>query len=76
MKSIINQIKRLLLLIQIYAVEIHIDGQTECIAQTRDPAMQLEMICARESARRELVRLRGEYTALLPIGVRRTWTIA
>lgn len=71
-----NTIKLLLLWFQIYALDIHIKGQDECLALVKSPTLHFRMTVARMNARRERTRLRGEFNALLPKGKRCTWTIA
>lgn len=69
-------IKLLLLWFQIYALDINIKGQDECLALVKSPTLHFKITVARSNARRERTRLRGEFNALLPIGQRRTWTLA
>lgn len=73
MKYLINLLKRAGLVIQIRCLEITVDGQTECLECVRDPSLQLKIIIARQQTRRELNRLRAQYSALLPVGVVRVW---
>jgi len=72
----LNMIKRSLLWLQIYAMEILIAGQTDCLRSVADPAYRYRIEVARHVARGELARLRAEYNATLPVGQRRTWNLA
>lgn len=69
-------INRGLLWLQIYAMEILIAGQTECIATVTNPIRVTRIEIARHIARGELARLRSEYNATFPVGQRRTWKLA
>jgi hypothetical protein len=69
-------IYRWLLAMQIYAMEILIAGQTECIASVGDPIYCARIEIARHVARAELARLRSAYNATLPVGKRVTWSMA
>ena len=69
-------INRWLLAMQIYAMEILIAGQTDCLQSVADPAYRNRIEVARHIARGELARLRSEYNATLPVGKRRTWKLA
>lgn len=68
-------IYRHVLWLQIYAMEILIAGQTECLASIGDPIYCGRIEIARHIARGELARLRSEYNATLPVGQRRTWSM-
>ena len=69
-------IKRMLLMFQIYALDITISGQTEALAAVGDPVLQYRIEVARHIARGELARLRSSYNATLPVGQRRIWKMA
>ena len=71
-----NSIKRLILMFQIYALDITISGQNECLECVGDPALTFRITVARMNSKRERTRLRSEYNALLPVGQRRTWKLA
>lgn len=71
-----NAIKRLVVMFQLYAVDITIKGQDECLACISDPILSFKITVARMNARRERTRLRGQYNALLPVGQRKTWSMA
>lgn len=72
----LKRINRWLIAMQIYAMEILIAGQTECIETVSDPIYLYRIEVARHNARGELARLRAEYNATLPVGQRRTWKLA
>ncbi len=69
----INLIKRIWISIQIYALEITIDGQTECLECVRDPSLQLRITISRQQAKRERDRLRQAYNQTLPVGFVKVW---
>lgn len=69
-------IKRMLLMFQIYALDITIDGQTEALAAVGDPVLQYRIEVARTNARQERARLRSRFNSLLPVGQRRMWRMA
>ncbi len=72
----INRIKRFILSLQIYALDIEIAGQGECLDLVRCPLTLGKIEIARTNARAERARLRSEYNALLPVGQRITWDMA
>jgi len=72
----LNRISRLILMARIYALDITIAGQTECLECVASPNHKQEIEIARSNARRERTRLRVEYNALLPVGQRRIWKMA
>lgn len=69
-------IKRMLLMFQIYALDITISGQTEALAAVDDPVLQYRIEVARTNARQERARLRSRFNSLLPVGQRRMWRMA
>lgn len=71
-----NRIKRLILMFQIYALDITIAGQTEALAAIGDPVLKFRIEIARSIARRERTRLRSALNSLLPAGHRRTWRMS
>ena len=71
-----NIIYRIVLMIQIYSLDITISGQTEALDCVSDPLLQYRIEVARANARRERARLRAEYNATLPVGKRRCWRVA
>jgi len=71
-----NLIKRALLWFAIYELDITIAGQTTCLEMVSSPSLQFRIEIARSNARRERTRLRGEYNATFPAGIRRIWTLA
>ncbi len=66
-------IKRAWLKWQISSLDIQIDGMAECLECVADPLTRQRIVVARCVARRELARLRAEYTATLPVGKRVVW---
>lgn len=71
-----KSIKRLILMFQIYALDITIAGQTEALAAIGDPVLKFRIEIARTNARQERARLRSAFNSLLPVGQRRTWRMA
>ena len=76
LKSAWTVAKRLFWLFQIRSLEITIHGQTECLAMIGDRLLEARIVAARSMTRRELAIARANYNALLPVGRRRTWTLA
>ena len=66
-------IKRAWLKWQISSLNIQIDGMAECLECVADPLTRQRIVVARCVARRELARLRAEYSATLPVGKRVVW---
>lgn len=73
MKSLLNTIKRAILLYQIRSLEITIDGQNKSLEYVEDRLLRLRIITALCNARIELTRLRSEYGATFPPGRRFIW---
>ena len=71
-----KRIKRIILLFQIYSLDITIEGQGKCLPLIKDPSHNLRITLARQEAKRERTRLRGEYNATFQPGRRVTWTAA
>lgn len=69
-------IKRAWLKFQIRSLEIQCDGMADALDAVRDPLTRQRITAARAVARRELARVRAEYSALLPVGHRVTWGAA
>ncbi len=65
--------KRKALHVQMRCLESHIDGCDECLECVADPLTRQRIVVARCVARRELARLRAEYSATLPVGKRVVW---
>ena len=59
-----NLIRRLVLRIQIRALEITIDGMTDCLEYVRDPETINKIIVAQINARNELRQYRREWFEL------------
>jgi hypothetical protein len=68
--------RRAMLMFQIRSLEVTIYGQEECLACVTDPMLNARILVARSTARRELARVRAAYNATLPVGQRRTWSMA
>ena len=66
-------IKRAWLKWQISSLDIQIDGMAECLECVADPLTRQRIVVARCVARREVARLRAEYSATLPVGKRVVW---
>ena len=75
-----NLIRRALIWFAIFSLEAQIKGATDTLCWLQDIHGDVMLInrieIARSNSRRELARLRGEYNATLPIGQRRTWSLA
>lgn len=64
------------LLFQIRSLETQCDGMADSLECVRDPLTRQRITSARAIARRELARVRAEYSALLPVGRRVVWEAA
>lgn len=75
-----TRINRALLWFQIFALEIHIEGQTKILGWLNDingdPITRGNMEIARHHARAGLAHIRAQYNATLPVGQRRAWHMA
>lgn len=69
-------IKRWLLWLQIYEVNITINGYTKMLELVSSPFHKNRIEVARTIARAERARLRGEYNETLPVGQRVIWSMA
>lgn len=76
MNRLLNPIRRAGLWLAIFALDIQIDGTTKAMQMVRCPMTLGRMEIARHVTRAERTRLRGEYNATLPVGQRRTWSMA
>lgn len=65
--------KRLLILMQLYSIDLSIHGQVESLQGVEDHETRERMFAAIECLRSERARLRSEYSALLPVGKRVMW---
>jgi len=65
--------RRMALRFQMHCLLAHIDGMAECLECVADPLTRQRIVVARCVARRELARLRAEYSATLPVGKRVVW---
>lgn len=71
-----NFARRALLSYQARTLEAQLDGMDECMECVKDPLTRNRIIVARPIAQRELARIRAEYSATFPAGVRFTWRTA
>jgi len=69
----IKLIQRCIIWLQIYNQNVLIDGQSKCLTVVKNPSRNLRITLARQDAKRERTRLRGEYTATFKPGQRFTW---
>ncbi len=80
MKTLLNPIRRAGLWLAIFALDIHIYGQSSWISYMTEingcPLTLGGMEIARSNARAELARLRSEYNATFPPGKRVIWNMA
>lgn len=72
----VTQATRLALMFQIRSLEILIDGQNKALEVVTCPITAYKITVARHQARHDLAITRAEYNATLPVGIRRTWTMA
>ena len=73
LKNTLTAARRHWLRFQMASLEIQIDGMAEAIEAVDDPLLRLRIGTARAVARRELARLRSEYSETLPVGRRVVW---
>lgn len=71
-----KRVLRVSSLLRIRSLETLIDGQCKALESVTCPFTQARIEMARYVARRELALARADYTATLPVGVRRTWRMA
>ena len=76
LKSALTAARRIGLWFAIRSVETHIYGIEEAMRMVACPLTLGNMTLSRHHARRELARLRSEYSATFPPGVRHTWSAA
>lgn len=74
--GLMTNTKRLVLDMKIRTMEIQLDGINECLERVCDKDTRERMMVARRLLRKELARIRSEYNATLPVGIRRTWGLA
>jgi len=72
----VKPIKRAGLYFQIRSLEIMIEGQCKALELVTCPITAYKITIARSNAKRELASVRAAYNATLPVGIRRTWTMA
>lgn len=71
-----KRITRWILALQIYALDIEIDGQTEVLQTNLAPDLRKLIEASRTFARNERAALRARHTATYPIGQRRIFDAA
>lgn len=74
--SALTALRRAWLIYQIRSLEITLDGIADCLPTVRDPLLRRRMELSRDAARREVTKLRAEYTATLKPGQRVIWSAA
>lgn len=74
--ALVTLVKRAGLWLQIRNLETLIDGQGKALDGIACPMTAHRITLARSNARRQLARLRAEYSATFPPGVRFVWTMA
>ena len=74
--ALVTMGKRAGLWLQIREQERLIDGQGKALDGIACPMTAHRITLARSNARRQLARLRAEYSATFPPGVRFVWTMA
>ena len=74
--ALVNLLSRAGLWLQIREQETLIDGQGKALDGIACPMTAHRITLARSNARRQLARLRAEYSATFPPGVRFVWTMA
>lgn len=74
--ALVNLLSRAGLWLQIRNLETLIDGQGKALDGIACPMTAHRITLARSNARRQLARLRAEYSATFPPGVRFVWTMA
>lgn len=74
--ALVNLLSRAGLWLQIREQERLIDGQGKALDGIACPMTAHRITLARSNARRQLARLRAEYSATFPPGVRFVWTMA
>lgn len=75
LKTALTALRRAWLIYQIRSLEITLDGINECLPSVRDPLLRRRMEISRDANRRELTRLRAEYTGTLQPGRRIVWDL-
>ena len=69
----LNILKRAAIWLHLYYIAIAIAGQKECLAMVADINYLYRIERALAANLREQTRLRAEYNATFPVGVRMTW---
>jgi len=73
---LINFIRRVCLGFVIWSIEQHIEDLTQVMRETNSLDHYRMAMIEREQVKRDLAKVRKEYGALLPVGVRKTWKAA
>ena len=76
MKRLINLIQRAMCLFMIRSLERELHDQMNALGHVRSVNDLKRIILSAADTRRHLAHYRSEYTALLPIGQRKTWANA
>ena len=76
LKTALTAARRAGLFLQIRALETTVDGQSKALELVTCPITAYRIEIARTNTRAELARLRAEYNATFPAGIRRTWRMA
>ena len=71
----IRAIRRAIALFRIRSLEIQAQAQSDAIASVSDGDLYQDISAARRITSKELASARANYTALLPVGQRKTWSI-
>lgn len=74
--ALARRVLRVSSLLRIRSLETLIDGQGKALESVTCPFTKARIEMARHVSRRELALARADYTATLPVGVRRTWRMA
>lgn len=72
----LNLLKRWILWLKLYALDIHINDKTDALDVVGDPFLEVFIYNSREEDKAERAHLRAEYNATFPAGQRRTWAQA
>lgn len=72
-RNTMNAARRLALRFQMRSLVAHIDGCDECLEGVRDPVTALRIRATRNTACRELAKVRAAYNATFAPGVRKVW---
>ena len=76
MKRLINLLQRAMCLFMIRSLERELHDQMNALAHVRSVRDFKRISLAAQDTRQHLAHYRAEYTALLPVGQRKTWVNA